>query len=318
MPFDGSSVKPALQEFDRDVNQWFWRNIRAAFLPFDMDANADDGGLIFDHAHRKIGTVDNSSADITVSTRPYGRVLTFSGDATNDRVDLGSIAPGHPLYFGGEDKLSFVARLRYGGSPSSTFPRPFDKSNSGNGTNGYGLWYDTGVGGFEFRSTSGANFYKITYSTALSGGDEFDLGFTTVDGSLNDGQFYRDGASVTSVTVTTSLNSFPSVTTNMAIGNWNHATDRMWDGDIGFLYIFGAEAPAEVFEQLFLDPFGPFRPIESVAPFLGPISAKGVGNFTALGPHGYPMPPYTSFAGKVAAGVTGKGAGFLGSTGVGW
>jgi hypothetical protein len=36
----------------------------------------------------------------------------------------------------------------------------------------------------------------------------------------------------------TGTNAVPSVTTNAAIGNWNHATDRNWHGYIDFIYLW--------------------------------------------------------------------------------
>ena len=41
---------------------------------------------------------------------------------------------------------------------------------------------------------------------------------------------------------------------------------------------------------------------ENVGVLIEIVAAPAAGKFTSLGPHGYPMPPYASFAGKAAAG----------------
>jgi hypothetical protein len=294
--------------------------LRGAWGGFDQDIHAYDTAPLVDRSrYSTTGTVDNSSSDISTSTLRYGKALTFSGDATNDRVDLGSISSSHILSYAGERQMTFFVVARYGGTPSSTFPRIFDMSNAGGPVDGYTLSYDTSAPRFGFVAQENSNtLIRLFYNYTLSSGEVFTLGGTLYeDGStVTGGQLYFNGIPVsTTVEATPALTGFTSNTHDMAIGNWNHATDRMWDGEIAALYMLGGTANDDFFRELHRDPFGPFRLSEDTSPIIQ--LGKGAGNFTILGPAGYPMPPYASFSGKAAAGAAGGVAGSLASMGVG-
>ena len=83
--FDKSLVAP----------EWgvFHKYLIGAWMPF-RQSTAGDGTTVFDISRsRNHGTIDNSSGDVTLDVGS----LSFSGDATNDRIDLGSIVDPHPL-----------------------------------------------------------------------------------------------------------------------------------------------------------------------------------------------------------------------------
>jgi TolB-like protein len=50
--------------------------------------------------------------------------------------------------------------------------------------------------------------------------------------------FFREAGDQTSFGQVTGTNAIPSTTSNAAIGNWNHTTDRNWHGWIDFVYLW--------------------------------------------------------------------------------
>lgn len=180
---------------------------------------------------RRLGTPDNSSGDLTARAQnDFGALTTmFSGDATNDRITLGSVAASDPLALAGRTELTILAWV-HRTADSGTFSRIIDKSDGSNGQNGWA---------FYLSSTGNQPFFNVNFgSTAQSHEAGFEnpvpLNKTTLIGysmhALDDGRFYQDGRAV--ATSSNTQKPIPAAATNAAIGNWNHDVGRMWEGEI--------------------------------------------------------------------------------------
>lgn len=258
--------------------RWFRDHCVLALPVFNGDAMSANGATIRGRSrYRQTPTVDNSSGDISIATTRLGRAFAFTGDSTNDRINFGSITSGNPLSLAGKSAFTIVVGLRYGGTPASSFPRIFDKSSSGGGNGGYVLYYDTSLG-LEVHVN---NQTRYRHTITLAAGDVLQVGFTCF-ALGTDGSFYIDGLPVATSIISSAASSVPTTTTNAAIGNWNHATNRMWDGNIDYVYILDAGAPARFFKEIHLDPFGPFRrdtavhAIFSVPPITGAAFVQSI------------------------------------------
>ncbi len=266
--------KPDQWAFDRSLVDekwgWFHDNLVGAWLVFPQNNLArvqDLNTRVLNH-----GTPDNSSGDLTLVTTAAGPTINFSGDATNDRIDLGSITSANPLSFFGKTSLTLFSRLTVGLTPNSGFPRVFDKSNAGNATNGWGFWIGS-AGGWDGKAVViiDGTPASITATAMMTTGETATIDLV-IDG-LSIQHFYKNG--VLFETNTAALSSFPADTTNAAIGNWNHSTDRMWRGSIDYVYVLnGAATPSQV-AQVYSDPFGPFRMVEDT-PWLSVAAAGGL------------------------------------------
>jgi hypothetical protein len=80
---------------------------------------------------------------------------------------------------------------------------------------------------------NGALFFGTAEHSGESDSGVQSIGFTKDDGTL---RFYRDDALIGT---RTGVKVVPVTTTNAAIGHWNLATDRNWEGEIDYLYQFG-------------------------------------------------------------------------------
>lgn len=301
LPFKATG-KPRLWSIDPSLvdQKWgsFHKNLRGAFGVFGEDVRTHYGALYRDYSQfRKHGSAQGP-APLTVKMLKDGRAISFASAAQNHRIDLGSIPFGHPLNFGGEKSMSWMVKCRYGGSPNSSFPRIFDKSDGGGPVNGYALNYNLSIPGFQWivADTVEAKISNWQYDVTISAGQTFTLGFSS-RGDLTDGQMYFDGLPVTSTLSGTITPIFPEETTNMAIGNWNHAGDRMWDGEIELVYILSGDNPDGFFKDLHDDPYGPFYraparvPMVPVAPtgriMSSLVAGGGLAGYGGIaGPHG--------------------------------
>lgn len=191
----------------------------------------------------------------------------FSGDATADRYDLGSIAAGNPLMLTTTD-FTILAKVRPRTPYGSSFPRIIDKSDGGFSANGWGFYHRQNemalaIGGAE-------DFSPLT---SLIRGDLENLwtvsGVTFRD-SDNEISFYTNSFDSTAPTIrrggpmrllgTATGNEVPTTTTNAAIGNWNHATDREWAGDISWIYIWDRLLTQDEVNEVALAPHALFQP----------------------------------------------------------
>lgn len=242
----------------------FHTNLVGAWMPFSLDVpeNAKAEEIVYDRSiHHNDGTLDNSSADLSQVFTVQGRALQFTGDNTNDRIRLGSTNSGNPLSLAGLAKCTVIVGCLYNGLPASSFPRIIDKSDSGNAQNGWMLIFNDSTDEFQFYAgnSTTSNFDRWDYARVLSVGDEFQIAFTTPNFPTT-GQFYFDGLPVaTSHGQDGTPSVFSSTTTDMAIGNWNHAINRMWRGRIDYVYVLNEAFGDSFFLEIYKDPFGPFR-----------------------------------------------------------
>ncbi len=249
--------KPAPWSFDAGLAKLGWeffhKHLVGAYLPLGQLSVAD-GVLVSDLSKfRQDATIENSSGDITLITTTAGNTLQFSGDATNDRIDLGSIPSTHPLSFNNKTQLSILFGIRNWQTPNSGFPRVIDKSDSSPAAGGWGLWFQTRLLNF---NTFGAGNSHTTSGDIISVGETADLAY--VMSALNSGQFYRNGIAFEGEK-TTAQTAIPSNTNNAAIGNLPNGTDRMLNCGLDYVYVLDAKAPPGLILNIARDPFGPFR-----------------------------------------------------------
>jgi hypothetical protein len=80
-------------------------------------------------------------------------------------------------------------------------------------------------------------------------------------------ELWVDGVNLGAPTATEATPQFPApaADTNAAIGNWNHATGRGWEGEIACVYVFDRAMPDTLLRDISLDPYGMFRPTRRIA-----------------------------------------------------
>jgi len=244
--------------------EWFHDACVGAWI---MD---DQGETIVDYS--RVGTdavLDNSSGDISHIVNTQGKGLELSGDATNDRINLGSITPANPLAMVGKTAMTIITRLTMNSGAGPTFPRIFDKSDGGSGVNGYVFYTQDNIQlRFDIDNSGATTRHNISHTFSE---DEPHI-FSWLLRSLSLSELFVDGISVG--TDTSTQKSFPSATAPAAIGNFNSGVDRMWPGAIDFLYVLGAVTPAQR-RQIELDPYGPFRQPEDFVVLVPSVAAAG-------------------------------------------
>lgn len=187
---------------------------------------------------------DTSSGDVTPGqiTSLNAAASAFSGDSTNDRVDLGSISSSHPLSLSGKTTHSILAWLRCDNlSSGGGFPRIIDKSNGGFATNGWALYLGGSSGDGRAIINHGTSTGHSSNAAVVTAGVDTLVGYSMT--SLANGQFYVDGEAVATTSAT--LPAFPTTTTNAAIGNWNHTTGRMFGGAIYCVLVYDRALTAD-------------------------------------------------------------------------
>lgn len=219
-----------------------------------------------DYSNPQQPTVDNSSGDVTTEKNSVTGTLSkrFSGDATNDRVRLGSITSDDPWSFFGQTSASVICHIKRDGFGNSNFPRFVDKSNSGNAANGWGVWWsndstDKLVFGIDGTGQSVAVNWPTENSTNVFG---FNVTNVPLSGTATVTlEAFSDGTSIGTGS-RTSMPQFPATTVNAAIGNWNHTSDRMFDGFIDYVAIFDRAIPASQHAMFGHTPFAFMRTSE--------------------------------------------------------
>lgn len=225
-----------------DPGHWAYPHL-VAFWPLN-DGGRD--GIIYDAGPNKIhGTIAGTSNTVAWNDRGiFTPHLDFSGDAVNDRVDLGVISTSNPLQLANDECTIVCSYLLNSGTvPAGNSPRIIDKSDAGTATNGWSL----------YTTASASNYF---WTLAVNGGDvAWDetalviqrdtvnhVAVTKSGGTLN--YYMGQPNNVTQfgrirfIQQQTGANAIPSAQTSAAIGNWNHSTDREWYGDIYWLMIF--------------------------------------------------------------------------------
>lgn len=181
----------------------------------------------------KVSSVDNSDSSITFpgSLDIQARVVDFSGSAGDDRIDLGSVAVGNPLMLRATP-FSFTASYTNRGN-TTTHPRLIDKSDGGNAANGWACYHRGGAANELWFQGDGANWEWTEAEHGITLPAPSTL--VTINGiTPTSNELFVNGASKGGSSTTDAM-LFPTVTTNAAIGNWNHITGRQWDGEIYFM-----------------------------------------------------------------------------------
>ena len=184
------------------------------------------GGSLENYATGKIGTIVGSTMAENLTANGVG--WANSGNSTNSRINLGSIPSNNPLSLAGQRKATWFTLIEWGGyTLSSAFPRVIDKSSSGSGAGGWAFYYDSGLPGW-FISLDGSNFgvsptgeiAQPSSPELFSSGISYDL-----EGGISGTNigYYSNGLLVATKNTAVTI---PTTTTNAAIGNWNHSTDR--------------------------------------------------------------------------------------------
>lgn len=196
-----------------------------------------------------------SGTSIARQADKFGWSHNFTGDANNDRYDLGSIPSTHPLSLSRLSRFTIIARVYKRSTPnSSTFPRIIDKSSSGSATGGWylggnntGVQIEAGVGGSAQNISANSNFEDRWHTVGLSYDGTLGHVFCT-DNTGNGWNPRKIGTLNISQTV-------PTTTTNAAIGNWNHTTDRNWEGRIDYIHVWDDYFRDDIVKSLMAQPF---------------------------------------------------------------
>ena len=248
--------------------------------------NEGGGSVVHDICGKNPGTITGGlGSDITWTDEPthsgepsVANGLHFSGQNTNNRVDLGSIVSDNPLSLSGKTKATFAFGISLPSDAlhiTNQFPRIIDKSDGGGGSAGWALW----IGSPGTRLT-----LARPGASAESGAVPADI---VVEGGYVDVVVFRDGDSVGfardgALQQTVSgfgATAFPSNTANAAIGNWNHSVNREFKGTLYYLYVWNRLLPGSVIQALARDPYyflttsTDFARFEAIREILGMVSA---------------------------------------------
>lgn len=211
---------------------------------------------------------------VTRQNGRFGRIVNSTGDNSTDRIDLGSVASTDGLALAGATEFTLSWRYNHRTTSSSnSFPRIFDKSDGGSAANGWALyWHDAGN---NWRIDAGGDTRWSNNGPADN--NQWHHMIAAYD-SVNGCDFWADGDfELTDTTIF----SIPSVTTNAALLNWNHTTDRNWEGWVDHLYVWDRKLTNQEILSLFRYPYQVIQPLRSIAvPQLGlevqaPSSATG-------------------------------------------
>lgn len=238
--------KPFGIDIEPNRKHWAGAKLRHAYLFPESNLGKDSAG-------EKDGFVSGSDLVWT------GGNLNVFGDASTDRINLGSIVAADFLSL--SQNTTIICRVYFdSANVNNDFPRIFDKSNGSDGTNGYGMWIWIS-GGLNWKFVINNNEWNCSVNTpdvsgwyTLVGRFELDNDRCRLavldDKNLLLGTDEENPASPT----------HSSTTTDMAIANFNHSTDREWSGLIEYIYFFDGifsdpewmklvEAPYQVWES---------------------------------------------------------------------
>lgn len=219
--------------------------------------NEGSGSKVFDLSG---GVNSGTITDTTVTrvTTTQGPGIEFSGNANNHRIDLGSIPASNPLNLSTENKMSIAAKVYLNtGTLSNSNPRLIDKSDNASMENGWGMdWRESGDN-FQFFVDTG----KLSFTATSSKGEWHSVGVSFDNRAV---AAYINGILDSTGSIAKDI---PSDTTNAAIGNQNHDTDRQWDGFILYVYVWNRPLLAGEFAWVAREPFAMFEhvlPIELI------------------------------------------------------
>jgi D-alanyl-D-alanine carboxypeptidase len=245
---------------------------------------------------------------------PVGSFTNFAGDNNNHRLDLGAITQNDPLSLAGLGVASFAWRSFIpSGTLNNAFCRVIDKSDGGSAANGYALWFVPSLNKFEFAANSLNGPRNVNTATR----DAWESwAFRYVDGTFSNSSYFLNGVDVNAHFANTSA-TIPTGTTNAAIGNWNHSTDRAWNGGIEYLYAFNQALPDSEFARIARQPYRYLVPEAAQRIIFLPRPASGIqagagtsaGQATAAGEGASTAAAAGASAGSSTANAVGEAAG---------
>lgn len=166
-----------------------------------------------------------------------GYALDFDGD--DDFIDLGTITTSNPLQLNGPATISAWVKWDGTGDP---FQRIIDKSNGGNGQNGWALHIEAADSSVWLQLNNQSTNSAIS---SVSAGAWASITGIVYGGAVNN-EIYIDGTETSSYQSQTS-GVANSVQTNARIGTWNHSTGREFNGLIDDVRIYNrALSPNEI------------------------------------------------------------------------
>ncbi len=201
------------------------------------DFNEGGGDVVFDRSvvdRPYHGTIVKTSGTGTIErvVGNYGSGVFNDTSSSDARIDLGSIVSADLLSGYPTQEISIFTLVYWDDIvDAATYPRIIDKSDDGNGANGWAFYYrNTDV---LYAAVAGSS---VAISSSLD--TSLDEGFVTIGASyepssyrlFENGAFQGSSASLSSA--------FPTATKNAAISNWNHSTARTFDSPIYFLAVW--------------------------------------------------------------------------------
>jgi hypothetical protein len=185
------------------------------------------GGDLQNYADGSLGTIVGDTGDVQKPITQWGQGWATGTTGTTDRIDLGSITSSNPLSLAGLDKATMISvNVVSTAYSADSFPRQFDKSDGGNGANGYACYFD-GTDGFAFAMLGNNKaFIGATDMTAtpqvVTNGLSIDMAQIVQSNKVD---HYAEGIR-TEGNSNAGWTTFPSTTTSASLLNWNHATSR--------------------------------------------------------------------------------------------
>lgn len=257
--------KPALWNISKAGTDpkwdWFHDHCVGAWFPFADGVSSKNNSRVFDRAIRtnNHGTVDNSSADLSLVQLRTGPGIRANGTGTNDRIALGTIGVDNPLCLASKTSVTYVMGWYHHSDATQNAARFFDKSSGGNLLNGYGWWDDKFGTDFEFIVNDGTLNTTASWDHDFTT-DSYHQMIMTASKIDSDAVCYINGSGAIAGTYLLSArSSFPPVATSAAFYNWNHSTNRMANGALQYVYILDDQMADHMVRALQQDPFAPFR-----------------------------------------------------------
>jgi hypothetical protein len=190
--------------------------------------NSDSGG---NYHGTIVGTTVYKERDVLIS----------GDDANNHRIDLGSYANTHPWNFpnGG----TIITRVKLADSPSAgAASRVIDRSSGSAGTGGWAIMYVSDTNQWKTQAkNNAANDTTVTDANADNQWRTLIFRVDPVDRSASYRlDVYDDNFNFVGGSGSTLTSYIPATTTpvSVAIANWNHTTDRNWQGEISYIHVF--------------------------------------------------------------------------------
>jgi len=166
-------------------------------------------------------------------------------DGVDDYIELGTITTSNILML---NNSPFTINAWVYNNPSGDgWQRIVDKSNSGNGTNGYSMFM---------------NYNEKSLYIAIDGGlyhnnfpivelDIFNqwVNVTAVVRASNDASLYTNTNEIPAIFNPTFPSLPPNIETNMRIGSWNHSTSREFKGRISQVQIYNRALTEQEIKQ---------------------------------------------------------------------